>query len=242
MSGDIPVYVVIASCRHDEVAPLLAALEEHSLSTVCDNHEAGLCVPLGGRWSDREAYAHEVHALYEELRHAAPHAGFAAVGGASEDGPGILRFNHPELGDYPHRVPSQDDFPAPLFSAAQVRSIVADVAQKPDTDGLLRLALGDPWSEQFQPAPSPYNCQTVATADQLEADAAAIYADIAHGRLMVHQLLRDPRGTLWATATYRTGGSIILKHEGAQRRVVQRCPDRDRAARLLKDRLRWGAR
>ncbi|MEE1828057.1 hypothetical protein PUR61_38650 [Streptomyces sp. BE20] len=238
MSGDIPVTLVLSSCPHDEVRPLLVALDAHDFDTTCNNHDVDACVQLGTRWTDWEAYTEDLHALYEDLRRAAPHAGLAVVGGASESGPGILRLNHPVLGDYPRRVPTQDDRPAPLFTPTQVRSILDGVAGKPNRDQLVSLALGEPWSEQFHPLPDPYSCQTVATADQLAADAMTIHTDIAHGHLAVHQLLRDPRGTLWATATHRAGDSVILKHEGLNRRVVERCRDRHHAADRLKTRLR----
>ncbi|MFE2912462.1 hypothetical protein ACFXI0_07895 [Kitasatospora indigofera] len=167
MSGDIPVSLVLSSCPHDEVRPLLAALVAHDLDTTCNNHDVDACVQLGTRSTDWEAYTEDVHDLYEDLRRAAPHAGLAVVGGASEAGPGILRLNHPVLGDYPRRVPTQDDRPAPLFTPTEVRSILASVAGKPNGDQLLSLALGEPWSEQLHTLPDPYSCQTVATADRL---------------------------------------------------------------------------
>jgi hypothetical protein len=72
----------------------------------------------------------------------APGAAFALVGGASEDGPGILRMNHPDLGDYQMRTPPQDGRVAPLFTVEQIRAIH-------DSRQDRAIAFGQPWTDQF---------------------------------------------------------------------------------------------
>ncbi|WP_043463463.1 hypothetical protein [Kitasatospora sp. MBT66] len=152
MSGDMPLSFVFASCPPAQVEPLLAALDDQEYSLPCSEHfrsPAVRCLPLGSDGTDAELDPGEIHDLYETLRRAAPQASFAVIGGASESGPGVLRMNHPRLGDFRTAVPSEDHPVSPLFSASQVLAILARDAHRPDAALRLHLALGRPWSRQF---------------------------------------------------------------------------------------------
>ncbi|MFE4512582.1 hypothetical protein ACFRMQ_00070 [Kitasatospora sp. NPDC056783] len=149
----MPLSLVFASCPPAQVAPLLAALADHGYERFCPEHLNNpdiRCLPLGLDGTDAELYEWEIHDLYAALRRAAPQAGFAVVGGASEEGPGVLRMNHPRLGDFPANVPSENHRLSPLFTTPQITAMLARSANHPDAALRLHVALGQPWSRQFE--------------------------------------------------------------------------------------------
>ncbi len=84
----------------------------------------------------------------------------------------------------------------------------------------------------------PSGCQSRFRPEELAARAEELGSSVATGALAVHRLMRDSAGQLWATATWRTGGSVVITGEGDERRVTDRVSDRDAADAALIRRLR----
>jgi hypothetical protein len=235
MSGDIPLYFVFASCPPEQVAPLHKALDDLEYPAWCPNHEDGACFPLGQHSTEYEAYPHEVGEMFDAILAAAPGAGFAVIGSASEEGQGMLLMHHPSLGPYRQDVaPDRDmDDLSPLFTRCQVEEIVAS-ASSPDE---LDVALGGPWVQQF--APLPAGCQPRYSAADRAAEAERLRWAVATGALTVHREMCDSVGQSWATATWRGGGSVVLTGDGDEYRVTDRGDDHAGAEVALTQRLRW---
>ncbi|RKE02998.1 hypothetical protein [Streptomyces sp. TLI_171] len=232
MSGDIPLTFALASCPPHQVGPLFQALDAASIGSWCPHHEDGTCLPLGLMGTDSEWYADELREAFAALADAAPHAGFAVIGGPSEDGPGLLLLHHPALGAYRQDVAPENETVSPLFSRAQLAEILAVTRTPAELDH----ALGGPWARQFTPLPG--GCQSRFRLEELAAQAEELRWSVATGALAVHRLMRDSAGQLWATATWRTGGSVVVTGEGGERRVTDRVADRDAADAALALRLR----
>ncbi|SEM79643.1 hypothetical protein [Streptacidiphilus jiangxiensis] len=234
MSGDIPLTFVFASCPPGQVAPLIQALDDLSyVSPWCGQHEDGTCLPLGEMTTDFEAYRDDLHEAFAALAGAAPGAAFAVVGGASEDGPGLLLLHHSTLGPYRQDVAPEDDRLSPLFSRAQLEEILSSASTPAELD----YALGGPWVQEF--ASRPRGCQSHYTAAELEAQAGQLRWSVATGALAVHRRMRDSSGQLWATATWHTGGSVVLTGDDGLHRITDRTTDRASADAALAQRLKW---
>jgi len=75
------------------------------------------------------------------------------------------------------------------------------------------------------------NDQQPTPEEQLTATARAIQADITEGRLVIHEQLRDPDGTLRALASDAlTGQGVLLHGEGDLRYIEGRHADTRRAS------------
>ncbi|MFE2426864.1 hypothetical protein ACFXJ5_08935 [Streptomyces sp. NPDC059373] len=101
--------------------------------------------------------------------------------------------------------------------------VAADAVFEPDTTLASDPAPARPLSQGAAP-------DRAEVQAGLFAHARALTADIASGRLVLHEQLRDPEGTLRAVGTYTdTGEGVLLHGEGHLRYLETRLADTDKA-------------
>jgi hypothetical protein len=101
--------------------------------------------------------------------------------------------------------------------------VAADAAFEPDTTIAADPAPPRPLSQDTTPHRADVQVG-------LFAHARALTADIASGRLVLHEQLREPEGSLRAVGTYTdTGEGVLLHGEGHLRYVETRLPTTDKA-------------